>query len=645
MRGTFIFRSKKEAVSLQVERRAVLVIAVLVLLVLLAAVLGTSLGSDVISPLEVLRTILGLNAGEYDFVVLTLRLPRVLLSLLVGAALGMSGAILQGVIRNPLASPDVIGITGGAAAVAVGFVTLLGGAVSIKLLPAFAVAGALVTSMVIYALAWKAGVAPIRLVLIGVGISAITSAGTTFMLIISPFYTAGQAYIWLTGSVYGASWTDVYTIIPVILLVVPLALWLARSLNAQEFGDDLATGLGVTVERHRFALLLCSVLLAGFAVAVAGTLGFAGLIAPHIARKLAGRMFGGLLLVSALTGALLVFGADLVGRTAFLPLDVPAGVFTAGIGAPFFLYLLFKNRNQFNCVQKSGWLFEQPHEEGGETVSILEAKDLTISYGTEPVIDNLNLAIPKGKITVLIGSNGCGKSTLLRTIARLLRPRSGTVLLNGEEIAKLPAKEVSRRMAILPQGPSAPEGLTVSQLVRQGRYPHQSWLKQWSREDERMVRLALESTRLSELADRPVDALSGGQRQRAWIAMTLAQGTETLLLDEPTTYLDMSHQIEVLDLLFELNEREGRTIVMVLHDLNLACRYAHHIVAVHNKTVFAQGRPEDIVTREMVRTVFRMDCEIAVDPLFGTPLCIPHGRGRKIQDEQDYRQLAATGRI
>ncbi|MBS5912035.1 MAG: iron ABC transporter permease [Paenibacillus macerans] len=347
MRGTFIFRSKKEAVSLQVERRAVLVIAVLVLLVLLAAVLGTSLGSDVISPLEVLRTILGMNAGEYDFVVLTLRLPRVLLSLLVGAALGMSGAILQGVIRNPLASPDVIGITGGAAAVAVGFVTLLGGAVSIKLLPAFAVAGALVTSMVIYALAWKAGVAPIRLVLIGIGISAITSAGTTFMLIISPFYTAGQAYIWLTGSVYGASWTDVYTIIPVILLVVPLALWLARSLNAQEFGDDLATGLGVTVERHRFALLLCSVLLAGFAVAVAGTLGFAGLIAPHIARKLAGRMFGSLLLVSALTGALLVFGADLVGRTAFLPLDVPAGVFTAGIGAPFFLYLLFKNRNQF----------------------------------------------------------------------------------------------------------------------------------------------------------------------------------------------------------------------------------------------------------------------------------------------------------
>ena len=273
-------------------------------------------------------------------------------------------------------------------------------------------------------------------------------------------------------------------------------------------------------------------------------------------------------------------------------------------------------------------------------MSILEAKGLTISYGDSPIIDNLNLTIPRGKITVLIGSNGCGKSTLLRTIARLMKPRTGSVLLDGDEIAKLPTKEISRRMSILPQGPVAPEGLTIRQLVRQGRYPHQSWLKQWSREDERMVQLALQSTQLSELADRPVDALSGGQRQRAWIAMTLAQGTELLLLDEPTTYLDMSHQIDILDLLFELNEKEHRTIVMVLHDLNLACRYAHHVVAVHNKSIYAQGRPEDIVTREMVQTVFQMDCEIAVDPLFGTPLCIPHGRGRKIHDELRYEHLA-----
>lgn len=278
-------------------------------------------------------------------------------------------------------------------------------------------------------------------------------------------------------------------------------------------------------------------------------------------------------------------------------------------------------------------------------MSILEARNLTIAYGPEPVIKDLNLTIPQGQITVLIGSNGCGKSTLLRTMARLQAPRSGTVLLNGAEIAKLPTKEIAKRMSILPQGPSAPEGLTVNQLVRQGRYAHQSWLKQWSREDERMVCQALESTRLTELADRPVDALSGGQRQRAWIAMTLAQGAETLLLDEPTTYLDMSHQIEVLDLLFELNEQEQRTIVMVLHDLNLACRYAHHVVAVNEKSIYAQGQPEEIVTRELVRHVFGMECEITMDPLFGTPLCIPHGRGRSIHGESRYGQLVAAGAI
>jgi iron complex transport system ATP-binding protein len=264
----------------------------------------------------------------------------------------------------------------------------------------------------------------------------------------------------------------------------------------------------------------------------------------------------------------------------------------------------------------------------------LEAKALTISYGAEPIINQLNLQIPKGKISVLIGSNGCGKSTILRSLARLLKPEAGAVLLQGQEIAHMPTKEIARRMSILPQGPAAPEGLTVQQLVKQGRYPHQSWLKQWSSEDERQVQTALALTQMSDLADRGVDSLSGGQRQRAWIAMTLAQGTDTLLLDEPTTYLDMAHQIEILDLLFELNEREERTIVMVLHDLNLACRYAHHIVAVHDKRIYAQGKPEEIMTVNTVREVFQMDCQIMKDPLFGTPLFIPYGKRRKLSGER-----------
>ncbi len=256
----------------------------------------------------------------------------------------------------------------------------------------------------------------------------------------------------------------------------------------------------------------------------------------------------------------------------------------------------------------------------------LETRQLTLSYGERNIIEQLDVKIPRGEITVFIGSNGCGKSTLLRSLARLLKPKEGVILLDGHAIAKQSTKEVAKQLAILPQGPTAPEGLTVLQLVKQGRYPHQSWLQQWSEEDERMVTKALTATRLSSLAERTVDSLSGGQRQRAWIAMTLAQGTETILLDEPTTYLDMSHQIEILDLLYELNQTENRTIVMVLHDLNLACRYAHHIVAVHNQTVYAQGRPEAVMTEDLVRAVFGMECQIIRDPLYGTPMCIPYSK-------------------
>lgn len=267
---------------------------------------------------------------------------------------------------------------------------------------------------------------------------------------------------------------------------------------------------------------------------------------------------------------------------------------------------------------------------GGSILTSIQTEHLTLTYGKEIIIKDLAITIPKGEITVLIGANGCGKSTLLKSLARILRPHRGAVFLDGKEIAQLSTKEVAKKLAILPQSPEIPEGLTVFQLVKQGRYPYQSWLKQWSKGDEEAVLYALEKTNMLELKDQMVDSLSGGQRQRAWIAMTLAQNTETILLDEPTTYLDLTHQIEILDLLFGLNESEKRTIVMVLHDLNLACRYAHNIVALKNKQIFANGRPEDIINRELVKEVFNMECEVIKDPLFQTPLCIPHGNGRRI---------------
>ncbi|MBS4179057.1 ABC transporter ATP-binding protein [Lederbergia citrea] len=263
----------------------------------------------------------------------------------------------------------------------------------------------------------------------------------------------------------------------------------------------------------------------------------------------------------------------------------------------------------------------------------VKTNGLSIGYTEQLLFEDLNLSIPRGEITVFVGSNGCGKSTLLRSIARLLKPSAGSILLEGKDVHKLSSKDVAKKMGILPQSPISPEGLTVLDLVKQGRYPHQSWLKRWTEEDTEKVEAAMEATRISDLRDRTVDTLSGGQRQRAWIAMTLAQDTDIILLDEPTTYLDMTHQIEILDLLFELNEKKNRTVVMVLHDLNLASRYAHNIVAIKDGAVFSQGKPEDIITCELVHAVFGMECQVSKDPLFGTPHCIPFGRGRCIVPE------------
>ncbi|NCJ08426.1 ATP-binding cassette domain-containing protein [Synechococcales cyanobacterium C] len=256
----------------------------------------------------------------------------------------------------------------------------------------------------------------------------------------------------------------------------------------------------------------------------------------------------------------------------------------------------------------------------------LTTRKLTLAYEGNTVIESLDLAIPRGQITTLVGANGCGKSTLLRGMARLLQPKSGTVYLDGDAIARLPTKALAKRLGILPQGPTAPEGLTVRELVAQGRYPHQNWLQQWSKQDELKVAEAIAITHLHEFASRPIDTLSGGQRQRAWIAMALAQDTETLLLDEPTTYLDLAHQIEVLDLLHQLNREGGRTIVMVLHDLNLASRYSDYLVALKQKTVVCQGQPTAVMTEAMVQQVFGLESRIIQDPLTGRPLCIPMSR-------------------
>jgi len=267
----------------------------------------------------------------------------------------------------------------------------------------------------------------------------------------------------------------------------------------------------------------------------------------------------------------------------------------------------------------------QSSDDRRREVSKLRTEDAILGYDETIIIDGLSLSMPAGRITSIVGPNGCGKSTLLRALARLMKPRGGAVYLESESIFKLPTREVAKRLGILPQDPDAPEGLTVRELAAQGRYPHQSWLRQWSKEDERAVEKALQITGMLELADRPLDTLSGGQRQRAWISMALAQETETLLLDEPTTFLDMAHQLEVLQLLSRLNREEERTIVMVLHDLNNASRYSHHMIALSGGKVYCAGPPQEVVTPRLLREVFGVEADIVEDPRSGIPLCIPYG--------------------
>ncbi|MEV7898295.1 ABC transporter ATP-binding protein [Streptomyces cyaneofuscatus] len=256
----------------------------------------------------------------------------------------------------------------------------------------------------------------------------------------------------------------------------------------------------------------------------------------------------------------------------------------------------------------------------------LTAEDLTLGYGDRTVVSSLDLAVPPGAITVIVGANACGKSTLLRSMSRLLAPREGRVVLDGKEVHRLPAKELARTLGLLPQSPVAPEGITVSDLVGRGRHPHQSLFSRWNEKDDAAVASALEATATEPLADRAVDELSGGQRQRVWIAMALAQQTDLLLLDEPTTFLDASHQIEVLDLLTDLNRSRGTTIVMVLHDLNLAARYADHLIALADGTLHAAGTPAEVLTEETVRAVFGLESRVVEDPVSGRPLMLPIGR-------------------
>lgn len=343
MSHPLVVRAAGGRLSLSLERRTLTVTLLMALALAISALVSLSLGSQTTPFAAVLEALLFPERSDIALIVHEIRLPRVLLAIMVGACLGVAGLLLQGLVRNPLASPDVIGITGGASLAAVTFLALGGTVLSEAWLPLAALGGALMVALGIVALAGR-GMMPARLVLVGIGIAAALSAATTLVLVLSPDTTAMQAYVWLTGSLYAAQWREVAALAPWVVLGLPLALGLARRLDVLALGDDLATGLGNAVGGTRLALLLLAVALAGASVAFAGGLSFIGLIAPHIARRLVARGHTGLVPASALVGALILLHADLLGRLAFLPRDLPAGIFVAGIGAPFFVYLLHRWR-------------------------------------------------------------------------------------------------------------------------------------------------------------------------------------------------------------------------------------------------------------------------------------------------------------
>ena len=343
--SSLVFRLPKFGISLRISRRVIPVFLVVTLITLLGLVINTSRGDYPISPVAVMQTLLGIDTGnpDHSFIIYTLRLPRTLTACLVGIALGIAGAIMQSITRNPLADPGIIGINAGAGLAAVSVIVMFPNVPAFSL-PLSAFGGALLTSLLVYLLAWERGIHPIRLILIGVGIAAVANAGTNLMIVFGDIYDVSDALVWLAGSVYGRSWEQVLALLPWLMVFIPLTFMGVSALNALVLGDDIAKGLGSRVEWERSFLLLVSAGLSGVAVATAGTIGFIGLIAPHIGRKLVGNSHEGLIPVAGMMGGMIVVWADFLGRVLFSPVEIPCGIITAVIGAPYFVYLLIKNR-------------------------------------------------------------------------------------------------------------------------------------------------------------------------------------------------------------------------------------------------------------------------------------------------------------
>lgn len=546
-------------------------------------------------------------------IVWTIRLPRVLGALLVGAALGVAGAVFQAITRNELASPYILGVSAGAGLCAL--LVMIFSTALLPFLPVLAAMGGGLAFLVVYGVAWRGGSNPTRLVLAGVVVATILgSLQTAVYLYADDLQTVHSAISWTTGSLVGADWVSVrraliWIIVPLIALVLA-----ARQLDVISLGDRTAVGLGMRVEPIRFALASGAVLLAAASVTIAGTVGFVGLIIPHIVRNLVGVDHRRLLIGSALCGGTLLLVADTAARLAFSPTQVPVGIITGLVGGGYFLFLM--RRRAITGVQgeseasvgASRNFRSDPVQSARSDSDGLQVEQLTLGYTeTENTVNEVSLAAPRGGLTVLVGPNGSGKSTVLKGIARQIALRGGRVSFDKEDFSDLSRKKLAQRIAVLQQEHDSRLGLTVEELVMHGRYPHRNFFGAPNDRDLSAVERALECAGCGHLRERQVSELSGGQRQLAWLAMALAQGAPLLALDEPTTFLDVAHQLQLMELVKRLAAEEGLTVLLVLHDLEQAARYADHLVVLDSGRVVTAGKPADVLTRECLEAVFKIN--------------------------------------
>ncbi|MEM1451201.1 MAG: iron chelate uptake ABC transporter family permease subunit [Planctomycetota bacterium] len=544
-------------------------------------------------------------------VVWSVRLPRVVGALLVGAALAVSGAIFQAITRNDLASPYILGVSAGAGLTVL--LVLVFASALLPVLPLLAAAGAGAAFLVVYVLAWQGGTSSVRLVLAGVVVASILgSIQLGVFLFAENLETVHTAIAWTAGSLVGVDWPPVLRAAPWILLLLLGVLFASRQLDVLSLGDPMAAGLGMPIERTRFALAAIGVVLAATSVTIAGTVGFVGLILPHVSRNIVGAEHRRVLIASAAGGGTLLLVADTAARLAFSPIQVPVGIFTGILGGGYFLFLMRRSMLVGVADARPGGRRETraasatpgADRSRKDRAAGLEAESLTIGYGGgAPVVDDVSLAAPPHRLTAIVGPNGSGKSSVVRGLARQLVVRAGHVTHSGEDLGGLGRRELARRLAVLQQEHDARPPLTVEALVMHGRHPHRRMLGRPGFADHAAVDTALRRSGIEDLRDRRIGSLSGGQRQLAWLAMALAQETDVLLLDEPTTFLDIAHQHELLALMRGI-AHEGVTVVAVLHDLEHALRFADHLVVVHEGGVKGAGPPLEVLTPELLAEVF-----------------------------------------